>query len=438
MKRILLILTVLTISHIGIGQTLLYRTAVIHTNPTTLRGGTCRSWTANSVISYYQEQDTHYFAVVYENSTTMDAIKFVNGNYSIYDFCVLGDSIYLCGTKEGRSVVGCININDITSSVPSSQIEEKYFDSLVSVNKLVAYYQPGNRYAHVAAIGERRYYANPHTRLRSYMIDVCFGPGPFGYSARVQSYVDQDDTSQIERLYDVVSTKNYIAFVGIITNSSSLTIRKCDKSGIFSTNTHETIFQYRLPYYGVPYAVALKDDKIATASECIIINQVENATHVRLFDLPTMTMYAAQSMSSPYKSFINDLTYMPYDNTLLLVHVDQNGSYPDHRVVYFKLSATPPYNTYAITTADKRNLSSITLHNSRFFIVSDGEKIMSHYKPWVHPSNTCINIDTREIQDLDLIPYDKIQYTGHLVDGNPDHTPFFPTALSYSSDCIQR
>lgn len=433
MKRILLILTVLTISHIGIGQTLLYRTAVIHTNQTTLRGGTCRSWTANSAITYFREQDTHYFAVVYENSTTMDAIKFVNGNYSIYDFCVLGDSIYLCGTKGGKGVVGCININSITSFVLPLKITEKYFDSLVSVNKLVAYYQPGNRYAHVAAIGEY----SPYTRPRAYMIDVCFGPGPFDYAKKVMSYVNPDDTNQIERLYDVVSTKNYIAFVGVLTNSGSLTIRKCDKSGIFSTNTYETIFQYRLPYSGIPYAVAMKDDKIATASECIIISNVANATHVRLFDLPTMNMYAAQSMSSPFKSSIYDLTYMPYDSTLLLVHVDQNGSYPDHRVVYFQLSATPPYNTYAITTADKRNLSSITLHNSRFFIVSDGEKIMSHYKPWVSPQNTCINIDTRVIQDLDLIPYDKIQHTGRLVDGDTTRTQFLPTALSYSADCIQ-
>lgn len=304
------------------------------------------------------------------------------------------------------------------------------------MNKLVAYYQPGNQYAHVAAIGENREWVNPYTHLRSYMIDVCFGPVPFDYSEMAPAYESTEDTRQGERLYDVVATDKYIAFVGIITNSSFLSIRKCDKSGVLTTPACRNYYIYDLPAQGVPCAAAMEGDKIATAQECIIINQVENATHVRLFDLQTMNMYSAQSMRSTYKSFINDLTYMPYDKTLLLVHVDQNGSNPDHRVVYFRPTTPTPYLTHAVTDANHGSLSYIETFKSQFFIVGDGDIIMSHFRPNVASNNRCIDVSLREIEKLQTVPFLKKEYYNVLAVEESNSTPFLPTALNYSVDCI--
>ena len=80
MKRILLILTILAISLTTVGQTPSYRTAVIPANPTTLQGGIVRSWTANSAVAHFHENDIHYFAVISESSYNMSAVKF-SDNY---------------------------------------------------------------------------------------------------------------------------------------------------------------------------------------------------------------------------------------------------------------------------------------------------------------------------------------------------------------------
>lgn len=436
MKRILLILTILAISLTTVGQTPSYQTAVIHANPTTLQGGIVRSWTANSAVAHFHENDIHYFAVISESSYNMSAVKFSDNYFHLYDLRVLDDYLYYCGSKRGSGVIGRIYIHDIANMAARPRVSEIAFPDLVSVNQLAAFNNPVDNIPHVAAIGERRFSSEPYIRLRTYMIDAKFDPMAIASADVMDCYINSSDTSETERLYDVVVTDKFVAFVGIITNAGFLTIRKCDKNGVLTTNTYKTLYQYNLPHYGVPYAAAMEDDKIAIAAECIISGEVSNATHVRLFDLPTMDMYAGQSMRSSTKSFINDFTYMPCDKTLLLVHVDQNGSSPDHRVVYFQPTTTPPYTTYAVTDANHRNLSYIDVFKSQFFIVGDGEIIMSHYKPCVTPSNTCIDVSTREIEKLDV-------YKPFGIETRPNSkryaNPIFivsPTNLSYSVDCI--
>ena len=351
MKRILLILTILAISLTTVGQTPSYQTAVIHANPTTLQGGIVRSWTANSAVAHFHENDIHYFAVISESSYNMSAVKFSDNYFHLYDLRVLDDYLYYCGSKRGSGVIGRIYIHDIANMVARPRVSEIAFPDLVSVNQLAAFNNPVDNIPHVAAIGERRFSSEPYIRLRTYMIDAKFDPMAIASADVMDCYINSSDTSETERLYDVVVTDKFVAFVGIITNAGFLTIRKCDK-------------------------------------------------------------------------------------TLLLVHVDQNGSSPDHRVVYFQPTTTPPYTTYAVTDANHRNLSYIDVFKSQFFIVGDGEIIMSHYKPCVTPSNTCIDVSTREIEKLDV-------YKPFGIETRPNSkryaNPIFivsPTNLSYSVDCI--
>ena len=369
MKKNVLLLVTAILVHCGglMGQTPI-ETAII--SPAT-GGNVCgivRTWKASWAVAC----DQNSFSLI--DSTTnivysANAITSIPGysNYTINDMQIVGDTAYCGGFSGSDAMIAYFNINDLLAS-GSIAFGVVIVNNIDQVTKLAAYRNTRMNGVGIAAIGTRKDPEVPSIE-KYYMIECNNYGGSPTFSASSRECFTQ---SQIETLTDVVVTENYVGFVGIMTNTYEVCIRRGDKNGIFASTLIDTIHRYG---YGAtmiktpPVAETLDGDKIAVAAD--FVNEypsgTEHSAQIFLFNLANMDFFDAWSMIQPDVISVTDLVYMPSKRILLMAIVSSDGGY----FVVHTLPFSPiDYTASVMVLKNREDICSMDFRNSSYFILS--------------------------------------------------------------------
>ncbi len=426
-KNVVLLLTLMIQCGVLMGQTSIESVTI---NPAT-GGDVCgivRTWKNSMSVAYHQNK----FSLI-DSTTNMvyssDVITSLPGypNYTINDIRIVGDTAYCGGASGSNAMIAYININDLlgSGSIPFNVIT---VDNINQVTKLAAYRNTRMNGVGIAAIGTDHdgYY---------YMIECNNYGGSTTFSATSRQCFNQ---SQIETLTDVVVTKNYVGFVGIMSNTYEVCIRRGDKNGIFASTLIDTIHQYGYWVTRIetlPVAETLEDDKIAVAA--VFVDEqpsgIVRSAQTFLFNLANMDFFNAWRMVQADILSVTDLVYMPSKNILLMAIVTSEGG-------YFIVQTTPyspvSYTTTVITLTNREDICSMDFRNSSYFILSTTHHWM--LQKLIHPClpNSCI--ETRDVEflhetvTLDYpLPYKVLWYSYQFY-----HDKLPQRDFVYSVDCI--
>ena len=339
---------------------------------------------------------------------------------------IVGDTAYCGGFSGSDAMIAYFNINDLLAS-GSIAFGVVIVNNIDQVTKLAAYRNTRMNGVGIAAIGTNQ--------DGYYMIECNNYGGCTTFSAASRRCFNQ---SQIETLTDVVVTENYVGFVGIMTNTYEVCIRRGDKNGIFASTLIDTIHRYG---YGAtmiktpPVAETLDGDKIAVAAN--FVNEypsgTEHSAQIFLFNLANMDFFDAWSMIQPDVISVTDLVYMPSKRILLMAIVSSDGGY----FVVHTLPFSPiDYTASVMVLKNREDICSMDFRNSSYFILSTQYHWMLQKLTNPCLPNSCI--ETRDVEffhvtvtiDIPLphkIPWDISRY---YLDKIPQ------SSFVYSPNCI--
>ena len=317
-KNVIILLTLFFQYSVLLGQTSI-ETAIISPMGGGEVCGIVRSWKASKAVAYHQNT----FSLI---DSATNIVHSANANavfpslsyYTINDIQIVGDTAYCGGFTGAGAMIAYFNINDLLA-FGNVAFGVVIINNIDQITKLAAYRNTRMNGVGIAAIGTNQY--------GYYMIECNNYGGSTTFSATSRQCFNQ---SQIETLTDVVVTKNYVGFVGIMTNVNKVCIRRGDKNGIFASTLIDTIHQYALWATGIeslPIAEYLDNDKIAIALVTVYEQPsgIDRSAQILLFNLANMDFFDAWQMVQDDVMSVTDLVYMPLQKTFLIAFVSSEG-----------------------------------------------------------------------------------------------------------------
>ncbi len=388
MKKKSLILLILAFQY-GVlqGQTSI-ETAIISPGTGGEVCGIVRTWKASMSVAFHQNK----FSLIDSTTNVVHsaiATASLPGypNYTINDIQIVGDTAYCGGYAGNDAIIAYFNINNLLG-IGSIAFDVVIIEKIDQITKLAAYRNTRMNGVGIAAIGTRIDPVAPSIE-KYYMVECNNYGGSSTFSATSRECFAQ---SQIETLTDVVVTRDYVGFVGIMTNINKICIRRGDKNGIFASTLIDTIHQYGLwatRIESLPIAETLDNDRIAVA--LVPVDEQPSGTdrsaQIFLFNLTNMDFFDAWQMIQDDVMSVTDLVYMPSRNTLLMAFVASEGGY----FVVQTLPFSPvDYSGTVMVLTNRDDICSMDFRNSSYFILSTKYHWMLQKLtlPWL--PNNCI------------------------------------------------
>ena len=376
------------------GQTVV-RTALVEDASTGYAGGIIRSWKSNKAVAFHVRGGQQLFSLIDSASSTAYSAS-VPDFYTISDFRIVGDTAYCCGSSHDTAMVAYFNINELVK-IPYVGLNVILLDKLRIVTRIAAYRNRMKCGVGIAAIGEEVRKIEEHTYFQSHMIwcDNFFSSTFFCKERECD--ITWNLLTPSEKLSDVVVTANYVAFVGIYTNSNILCVRRGDINGIFSSSLIDTVHRYTYTFgtiESLPIAEPLEKDSLAVAVACEDV-QGEHAEQIYLFDLSTMAMNNTQriKLSEGEKVSVNELVYMRNQRKLLTAVESSDG----HQIIYTNPFAYGSYYAKTLEPTTGDIICSMDRHNGSYYILSTLHHWMLQRMGAMPTSNTCVKEGYREV-----------------------------------------
>ena len=392
MKKIsLLFIAIVMQSGMVCGQSVV-RTALVED----LSGYACgifRSWGSTKALAYHEHGGEYLFSVIDSASLNVYSAK-VPEFYRIRDFRIVGDTAYCGGASHDTAMLAYFNIRDIINGGPIN-FHVSPIDKLQMITRLVAYRNRFMNGVGIAAIGEEVQESQQglYSISGSYMV-WCdnFSSGIFHVEIE-ECDNSWDLTTPSEKLNDVVVTANYVAFVGIYTNTNTKTIRRGDWNGIFSNSLIDTVHQFQCiegVSTSLPIAEPLDRDTIAIAID-LEDYWGDQVAQVRLIDISSMAMTNAQqtTLGGMDKCALIEMIYMKNRRKLLLAVESSTGD----RIIYVEPMASVPYSAKTLAPATGDMICSMDRHNENYYILSTLKHWMLQRMGNMPASNSCVTQD---------------------------------------------
>lgn len=368
-------------------------------------------------------------------NTVHSAVVF--SNYTINDFQIVGDTAYCGGSDGSNAIIACLDLNGIQTS-SSASFDVIVINNIDQVTKLAAYRNYDMNGIGIAAIG-----MDPRSKVsydKYYMIECNnFGGSPFSATSR-QCRIETYPTLKVETLCDVVVTKNYVGFVGLIANTNQVCIRRGDKNGIFASSLIDTVHRYCYPsttIQSLPVAESLDADAIAVAAayKDIYPSTTVCSAQIFLFDLFNMDFFDAWETYPSDIEAVIELVYVPSPRILLMAAESTTSTY--HVIYTYPFSPVDYYAPFMTPSLPSEKICSMDFRNSSYYILSTYDHWM--LQKLVYPcsaSNRCIETNQmwffHQLVSLDNPVYHKVFWRS----STPYHDKFFPTHFVYSIDCF--
>lgn len=348
-------------------QSVVY-TAMVEDDDSDIVCGLIRSWKGSKAVAYHIHNGERLFSIIDSASRTVHSAR-VPDIYIIKDFRIVGDTLYCGGSRHDTAMMAYFDINEIISG-PNINYHVSMIDSLNMLNRLAAFRNDAKNGVGVAAIGTKTVFIAPYIMENTYMV-WCdnYGGNPFSVSIR-RCKIYWSTTPSSESLNDVVITEKYVAYVGIYTASSLVTIRKGDRNGPFSSTLIDTIHSYYFDAIGMeslPIAEALGPDTLAVGYTCEDLPD-RHAVHIHFFDLSDMTMYNTHRLELPGRSkmHMREMVYMAKHKTLLVCTESGSG----YEVIYTRPAAMGTYTYPILAISNSEEIFSMDHHNGDYYLLS--------------------------------------------------------------------
>lgn len=338
-----------------------------------------RSVSLTTIVSYYEDTTHGAFVVIDNGYQLADTMELPQHHY-VYDFEVLGNTVYFCGKMiDGSNVnmptesalVGKFDISPFLNNGGNASTTIYYITFSVEnrnhnmLKKMVVYKDEQNK-IRIMAIGESflcTQQSIPCVNGLDFfaMIDVT-GTNTFPLYKNVFTN---------EVYHDIIETGNHIVLTGaMMYNNTANTIcfRKLRKSNVLS-NERDYLYYGISPYIEPStfvYAEHLEGDHFIT-STFGYVNGVES-TILRTFSANNMEMMNAQFIPFPdEKTQPYELRYIPATNKVLLLQLSTDN--PTTR-----LYTIDPYPTQNYSTIYEYSLNwifhSIDIYRSDEYILA--------------------------------------------------------------------
>ncbi|MCR5192096.1 MAG: hypothetical protein K6D59_02230 [Bacteroidales bacterium] len=288
------------------------------------------------IISYHNHDQ--YGEFIWSDPTTNNGLQFpMDNNLIVYDFERISDTVFFCGTNNGRGMVGYFTESLFTSG--SGTVEHYIVPQLATLTKMEVYADPNSGNHIVAAVGEDPIDYVAQTIKTGIVISEFTGANINYNYYTVNDYVDD------RYFQDIAVTKNKIITSGLMNHIYGLfLLTVIDKSTLNTFDYYifpETAGDQNSHFYSIEY---LKNDEVAVSTLVHHYTYPNNYfSPIHVFDATSGSIINSQTVPLVSKrSHYNEMKYFPMEDKLLLL---QTNYYPDEYTVNSVIYYIEPYNT---------------------------------------------------------------------------------------------
>ncbi len=391
-------------------------------------------------VGYYQVSKRGYFTLIdLKNAEITHKVVIDTDYFLVNDFRVQDDTVYACGTRllesTWRGTIMKFPVENLTTApnkTPNQYIE---VDNTTSLTRMVEYKNDLEGCFEIVAIGYKEVVATPYSFKYGRMVD-CKSLDSAKYQVRVR----YDNGTQTEWYDDIVLTNNYVGIIGSVGNYT-ISLRRTPRfSSNIMTGMIDTIYYYSFNHIepGSPqHATEMGTDSIATA--CYVVNASGKfRTHLRQFNLQTMSMLNGHIIATNTKSEPLELAYNRTRRTYLLLEQLPLGSSSQYE--YQILTQLPGgiFGTKTFYVPSQGFESIASSRNNAEFILVGGSVFAQKTMPIIDPQNSCFNTSSLLIKNLAPTIYSTIyDYTTSSTHVEGWHQlPLNPQPMQVYKKCL--
>lgn len=377
-------------------------------------------------LGYYQVSKQGYFTLIdLKNAEITRKVLINTDNFLVNDFRIQEDTVYACGTRlldsTWRGTIMKIPMERILDTNSKSAPEYIEVNNTTSLTRMVVYKNDLVGCYEIVAIGYKEVVVSPYSFKYGRIVD-CKSLSNAEYKVRVR-YVNG---IQEEWYDDVVLTNNYVGIIGSVGNYT-ISLRRTPR---FSSNLMsgliDTIYYYSFNHIepGSPqHATEMGTDSIATA--CYVVNASgQFRTHLRQFNLQTMSMLNGHVIATNTKSEPLELAYNRTRKTYLLLEqlsLGGSSSQYEYQILTQLPSGTLGTKTYYVPSHGFESIASST--NNAEFILAGGSVFAQKTIPVLDPQSSCFHTSSKLVKNLNpvvySIIYDNTTATEHSEEWHP-------------------
>ena len=364
-----------------------------------------------SAVAYYGGPGFATSVLVYINLNPLTISELTLNEYSeVKDIRIVNGVVFFCGreTSSYQGFIGHVTVSDLANATPNS-IKCYKIPTGPTIMWRMAAYDDGTGDIRVVCLGKTQY------ELSNSIFDPC----PLYSICQVSFFVEctytgiiqpnvigkvVSNSTRFERADDVVVTDNWLAIVSYFPAQDEIIIHRCSKNNVAATFDNN-FYCYPMPYLeGLNHCCHMKGDTIADALLYCTAGTGPYESHLRIFDLNTMTMTSAQRFPLLEKAEPQEVVYLPNYATLVTL---QYQMYPlgdlHHTFVHWKPYNATPYNANLMRESQyDLSFQTVDKLTPKHIIAAGGDYWFMKDILYDDPSTTCYKTATQQVSGLQL------------------------------------
>lgn len=372
--------------------------------------------------------------------TLSNSRQVVIPNSSIDDFCVFDGIVYFCGVVNSQRVFGFFKEAEFNSSSFNATVFE--LANVDFVNRIKVYWDEATQNVNVAIVGGK--YKDD---CSGYIIEksILFVGQTDGITFDYHRF-DMNANSSCEYNYnipfqDIVITDDYIVAVGYETKTSqNIVLSKIKKSNLTSLEYLTITDPSSISLNSTIVMESLKTNDVAFSS--LYSSADVHYMRVYVFDVDNFINKNIQDVKLPEKTMPDDMLYLPYDGTLLLLLTA--GRFPQMQdessmVYYLNPYDTQPYTADFMYDANNRWRSFDRLTSSYFVVGGRTPQYERYYlirDKQAGTTSSCVHYSSTDVTMQPILSgiIDQLAGNPSSVVGQP--LPCVSNHISLSDECI--
>jgi len=389
------------------------------------------------IISYHNHAQNGEF--IWSNPATFSGLKFfLDNDMRVYDFERISDTIFFCGTNNGRGMVGYFTESLFTSG--SGTVEHYIVPQLATLTKMEVYADPISGNHIVAAVGEDPIdYVTQY--IKTWIVIIDFLGANISYE-----YHYENKPADTRYFQDIAVTKNKIITSGLynhIIGQFLLTVIDKSAINIFDYNIFsETAGDQNSYSYSIEH---LKDDEVAVSTLVHHYTYPYNyCSPVHVFDATSGSIINSQTVPLVSKlAQYYEMKYFPKEDKLLLL---QTNYYPNEDTINSVIYYIKPYNPisyYSFLIYDPKSYYYSLDRYSDYDLLASGNLKTDEHSFMIHhikdnPPFICFESDKIYIEKNSIYNSQSYQITiQNTSSANPNYLNVKPIALGMTLKCEQ-
>lgn len=397
-----------------------------------------RSMNDTVIVAYYEHDYHGVFVVLQNNSLQADTIE-LNHHQYVYDFEILGNSVFFCGKTidisdlyhtEEHALVGWFSLASLLGGGTNVTISYNEFDVAGRDHnrlKKMIVYKDSQNLKKIMAIGESFLCNTPNQPCHSGIDFFASIDASYGFISELFPFSN-------EVYHDIIETDNYVVLVGGdfgISASNSICFRKIMKYNIQSVE-RDYLYKVDIPHIEPStfiYGTQIGGNRFITSTFGYINGK--EGTIIRTYNASNMGMMAAQFIPSPgEKTQPYELTYVQETQKVLLLQLSTNN--PSTRI--YTIDPYPTQNYSTIWEYHPNwHLHSFDMYRNDEYIVmgTTGQTPAFYARNILYNNPNCVNQNTVNVEKIDKFEILRLHIPLNMNNPIPNNDSY----MVISSEC---